>query len=209
MTYEPIPDKSIRPAIEALASADADIRRAYKTCGLPPDRRQKPGFACLLRMISGQQISVHAAKAINDRLAAAARPLTASNFLRLSDGDLREIGFSRQKVIYGRALAEAVVSRSLNLGALSRQADAEVIKRLTAVKGIGRWTADIYLLFALQRPDIWPVDDLAVVVAAQKLKGLDLRPTRKEMLALGEAWRPHRSAAARFLWHYYRHPGVA
>ena len=209
MIYDPIPDESIRPAIEALAALDGDIAAAYKACGLPPDRRQKPGFACLLRMISGQQISVQAAGAINDRLAAAAWPLTASNFLKLTDADLREIGFSRQKMLYGRALAEAVASRALNLGALRRQSDEEVIKRLTAVKGIGRWTADIYLLFALQRPDVWPVDDLAVVVAAQKLKGLPARPSRKEMLALGEAWRPHRSAAARFLWHYYRHPGVA
>lgn len=203
------PDETLRPALEALAAADADLARAYAGCGLPPVRRQDPGFAGLIRMITGQQVSVASARAIIGRLEAAARPLTPRKFLALDDGDLRAIGFSRQKVVYGRALAEDILARRLNLKALPDRSDAEVAQQLLQVKGIGRWTTDIYLLFALQRPDIWPVDDLAVVVATQRLKGLDERPDRKTMLALGEAWRPHRSAAARLLWHYYRHPGVA
>ncbi len=203
------PDHSLRPALDDLARRDAELARAYRLCGLPPMRAVPRGFAGLLRIIVGQQVSAHAAGAINKRLRAAARPLTARRFLALDDEALRAIGLSRQKMLYARALAEDVLARRLDLAAVARLPDEEAIAALCQAKGVGRWSAEIYLLFALRRPDVWPVDDLAVRVALQRLKGLPERPDRAVMLALGEAWRPHRSAAARFLWHAYRHPGLA
>ena len=205
----PVPDESLRPALDALAERDAEIARAYAICGLPPVRRQAPGFDGLIRMIIGQQLSVHAARAIVERLEAALGTLSPEGFLKLTEEDVVQIGLGRAKHRYGRALADAVLSGELDLPALAGMEDDEATAQLTQVKGIGRWTADIYLLFALQRPDVWPVDDLAVVVATQRLKARPERPTRLEMLEIGEPWRPYRSAAARFLWHFYRHEGVA
>ena len=202
------PDKSLRPALEALAARDPDIARHYEACGLPPVRRQKTGFAGLLRIIMAQQVSAASAAALNARLAAAATPLTPSSFLALDDAALRRIGLSRPKMRYGRALAEDVQSRRIDLSRLARLGDEEAIAHLVQAKGVGRWTAEIYLLFALRRPDVWPADDLAVQTAAQRLKGLETRPRGEVMRALAEPWRPYRSAAARFLWHLYRHPGV-
>jgi DNA-3-methyladenine glycosylase II len=205
----PPPDERLRPAMDALAAADPDIAEAYGRCGLPPERGSESGFAGLIRMIAGQQVSVQSARAIIERLEARADPLTAEIFLALSDDDLRAVGFSRPKMAYGRLLAEAIAGGSLDIEGLVELEDEAVVAALTAVKGIGRWTAEIYLLFALKRPDVWPAGDLALCVAAQHLKKLAARPDPKAMAALGEAWRPHRSAAARFLWHLYRHPGVA
>jgi len=209
MFPDPIPDQRLRPALEALAAADPDFAEAYARCGLPPERGSEPGFPGLIRMIAGQQVSVQSAAAIIARLEARAAPLTAETFLALTDDDLRAVGFSRPKMAYGRILAEAIAGGGLDLDGLHGLDDEAAIAALTAVKGIGRWTAEIYLLFALRRPDVLPAGDLALCVAAQHLKKLDARPDPKALLALGEAWRPHRSAAARFLWHLYRHPGVA
>ncbi len=206
--YAPPPDESLRPALEALSACDPDIARAYALCGLPPERRRAPGFAGLLSIMCAQQVSAQSARAIIGRLAAAADPLTPEAFLRLDDATLRAIGFSRQKVRYGRALAEDVLARRIDLAAVGELDDQAAIEHLVQAKGVGRWTAEIYLLFALRRPDVWPVDDLAVCVAAQRLKSLEERPARATMLEIGAPWRPHRSAAARFLWHYYHHPGV-
>ncbi len=203
------PDPTLRPALEALAARDPEIATAYQACGLPPVRGSEPGFAGLIRMIAGQQVSTQSARAIITRLEAALDPMTAEGFAALDDETLRSVGFSRMKVVYGRALASAILEGSLDIAALDRLDDAEVTAALTAVKGIGRWTAEVYLLFAMGRPDVWPAGDLAVVKAAQHLKGLAERPSEKAMRILAEPWRPHRSAAARFLWHYYRHEGVA
>jgi DNA-3-methyladenine glycosylase II len=208
MHSDPPPDESLRPALEALAACDADFARAFAHCGLPPERRRPTGFAGLLSIMTAQQVSAQAARAIIGRLLAAADPLTPERFLALDEAAFKRIGFSRQKIRYGRALAEDVLVGRIDLEALAREDDEAAIGRLVQLKGVGRWTAEIYLLFALRRPDVWPVDDLAVCAAVQRLKGLDGRPPRETMLALGEPWRPHRSAAARFLWHYYHHPGV-
>lgn len=202
------PDTSLRPALEALAARDADIARCYLACGLPPVRRHKTGFAGLLRIIMAQQVSTAAAAAIIGRLDAAVKPLTPTGFLALDEAALKAIGLSRQKMRYGYALAEDILARRIDLRALAAMADEEAIAHLTQAKGIGRWTAEIYLLFALGRPDVWPAGDLAVQAAAQRLKNLKERPQGAAMAALGAPWRPYRSAAARFLWHLYRHPGV-
>ncbi|WP_340115865.1 DNA-3-methyladenine glycosylase 2 family protein [Pelagibius sp. 7325] len=209
MIPEPVPDERLRPALEALAAADPDIAEAYGRCGLPPVRGSAPGFAGLIRMIAGQQVSVQSAAAIIARLEARVEPLTADRFLTLSEDDLRAVGFSRPKMRYGRILAEEIAGGTLDIDGLEALDDAAVLAALTRVKGIGRWTAEIYLLFAMGRPDVMPAGDLALCVAAQHLKKLETRPDPKVMTALAEAWRPHRSAAARFLWHLYRHPGVA
>jgi len=205
----PVPDERLRPALEALAAADPDIAEAYGRCGLPPVRGSAPGFAGLIRMIAGQQVSVQSAAAIIARLEARVEPLTAEQFLTLSEDDLRAVGFSRPKMRYGRILAEEIAGGALDIDGLEALDDDAVLAALTRVKGIGRWTAEIYLLFAMGRPDVMPAGDLALCVAAQHLKKLEARPDPKAMTALAEAWRPHRSAAARLLWHLYRHPGVA
>ena len=199
MTVLPPPDESLRPALEALAARDRDLARAYAACGLPPVRRHETGFAGLLTIMTAQQVSAQSARAIAGRLKAEPGALTPDGFLALDEAATRRIGLSRPKVRYGRALAEAVLSGALDLAAVAG---------LTRVTGLGRWSAEIYLLFSLGRPDVWPAGDLAVCVAAQRLKRLDERPAGAAMVALGEPWRPHRSAAARFLWHFYRHPGL-
>jgi DNA-3-methyladenine glycosylase II len=209
MTQVPLPDESLRGDLEILAGRDGDLARAYAACGLPPVRHSPPGFAGLIRIIVGQQVSTASAAAILARLAETLPDFAAEAFLALDDKTLAAVGFSRAKIGYGRALAEAVAAGHLDPAEIERLADEEAIARLTAIKGIGRWTAEIYLLFALRRPDVWPAGDLAVVKALCSLKGLGARPGAVDMSRLAEPWRPHRSAAARLLWHYYRHAGVA
>jgi DNA-3-methyladenine glycosylase II len=147
---------------------------------------------------------VASADAILGRLDEAVSALTPEGFLALDDSALKAIGFSRQKTAYVRGLAAGLVEGRVDLDGLARLDDEAAIAELVKIKGIGRWSAEIYLLFSLKRPDIWPVDDLAVVVAVQRLKGLAERPDRAAMLEIGEPWRPWRSVAARLLWHYYR-----
>ena len=187
-----------------LGRRDPDIARAHREAGTPALRRREPGFAALLDIILAQQLSAASADAIRRRLAEFAGPVTPEGFLALDDARLRAIGFSRQKILYGRGLAEAVMSGTLDLARVHRMGDEDAIAAITQMKGLGRWSAEVYLLFALTRPDIWPVDDLAVVVAVQRLKRLKERPGRARMLEIAEPWRPWRSIAARLMWHYYR-----
>jgi DNA-3-methyladenine glycosylase II len=147
-------------------------------------------------------VSLASARAAFDRLTAAA-PLTPENFLRLSDAQLLSIGFSRQKASYCRGLSVALDSGQLDLEALDALDDEQARAALTRLKGIGPWTADIYLLMALCRPNIWPAGDLALVQALQEVKGLGRRPNTVEALAIAETWHPWRAAAARILWHWY------
>lgn len=197
-------ETGLRPALAALAETDADMARALADVGPPPMRPWEPGFPTLLRIILGHQVSLASARAIFARLHAAADPLTPERLLALDDEALRAAGLSRAKMIYGRALAEALVEGRLDLDALPQLDDDAARAQLVAVHGIGAWTADIYLLLALRRPDVWPAGDLALAVGAQAVKGLAARPNAREMVALAEPWRPWRGAAARLLWHYYR-----
>lgn len=198
----------LRPAMEALAARDRDIARAYEICGLPPLRRQPASFAGMVNIIAAQQLSVHAARTIRERLEAAVDPLTAENFLALPEDAGRRLGLSRQKYRYLHGIAEAAHAGALDFDKLAGMPDDEAMARLTAMKGVGRWTAEIFLLFAMERPDVFPAQDLALQVAGQRVKGLESRPGDRELRELAEAWRPYRSVAARFLWHYYRHPGA-
>ncbi|MEE8499587.1 MAG: DNA-3-methyladenine glycosylase 2 family protein [Kiloniellales bacterium] len=208
MPARPRPDETLRPALEALSACDPDIERHYQAYGLPPRRRRPRGFSGLIHIIAAQQLSAASANAIIARLEAAASPLTPETFLALDAAAMKEIGLSRPKTRYGRALAEDLLEGRIDLAALAGLDDEAAIERLVQAKGIGLWSAEIYLLFALGRPDVWPADDLAVQVAVQRVKDLPERPLRARMVEIAEPWRPHRSAAARFLWHVYRHPGL-
>jgi DNA-3-methyladenine glycosylase II len=208
MWYHPEPDLSLRPVLEELSRRDADIARAYAICGLPETRNRKPGFPGLVRIVIGQQVSAGAARVIAERLDAALSPITPEVMLRATPARLRKAGLSRAKIAYLKGLARAIETGALDFDAIARQDDAEAMASLRAHKGIGRWSAELYLLFSLRRPDVWPAGDLAVRAAVRRLKRLRAVPDEKRMDRIAEPWRPHRSAAALFLWHYYRHPGV-
>ena len=177
--------------------------RSWRARGPPPLWDRAPGFPTLIHIILEQQVSLASAQAAFDRLRAAADPLTPDRFLDLTDAELLAIGFSRQKARYGRELATAVIDGSLALDRLPELDDEAVHRALIDVPGIGPWTAAVYLLMVLGRPDVWPVDDIALAQAVAEVKGLDRRPGPREMAELGEPWRPWRSVAARLLWHDY------
>ncbi|HSS36328.1 MAG TPA: DNA-3-methyladenine glycosylase 2 family protein [Patescibacteria group bacterium] len=199
----PLDATTLADATAALAAADPDLAAIVARWGVPPLWERAPGFPTLVHIILEQQVSLASAQAAFDRLLLAADPLTPSAFLALSDGELLASGFSRQKTRYGRGLAAAILDGSLDLDGLSGLSDADVERALTAVPGIGPWTATIYLLMVLGRPDVWPVGDIALAQAVAEVKGLDGRPDADEMARLGDAWRPWRSVAARLFWHDY------
>ncbi len=195
--------RTMRNDLRALAQNDGHVAAALERFGYPELRRRPPGFETLLRAIVFQQISIHAAAAIWKRIEATVTPLTAAAYCAVGDDRLRVCGLSRQKLAYARSLAELVASGDVPLGALDTMEDQEAIDQLIKIKGVGRWTAEVYLMFALGRRDMFPADDLGLVVGMQRLKRLRQRPDRKRMLKLGEPWRPRRSAAAHLLWHYF------
>jgi DNA-3-methyladenine glycosylase II len=189
--------------VRALADHDSHLAEVVQKYGRPPLWVREPGFPTLVYIILEQQVSLASAKAAFDRLNAAVRPLTPRRFLKLSDANLLRIGFSRQKTLYTRLLAESLSRRHFDLRYLHELHDDAARKMLTAFKGIGNWTADIYLLSALRRPDIWPVGDLALATAVQEVKHLRHRPSPERLEKLSQPWRPYRAVAARLLWHAY------
>lgn len=203
MNLRPLDARSYRRGLTELGSRDADLGRVLHELGPPPMWDRPPGFSTLVHIILEQQVSLASARACFEKLMAGVGELTPVSLLALDDAALKCIGFSRQKTEYARMLATALIDGDLDLDALSRLTDDEVRRQLIRLKGIGRWTADIYLLMALGRPDVWPAGDLALVAAAQLVKGLQTRPTPEEFQQLGEAWRPWRSVAARLLWYHY------
>ena len=196
--------EAIRADLDALAADDAHVAAAVALVGYPAERRRPAGFDTLLRIVVGQQLSTKAAASIYARLEQALDGQVAARpFLALADDRLRAVGFSRSKVAYARGLAEAVADGTLDLGGLAGLADDEAQAVLTRLKGVGPWSAQMYLMFSLGRPDVWPGDDLAVRAGLTRIKGLDQRPTARQTEALAEGWRPRRSAAALLCWHYY------
>ena len=194
----------LRHALAALAGQDADVARAIARVGHPAPRRRPPGFATLLRIITAQQISTKAAAAIEGRLEAAmGATADPAAYLALDDVTLRACGLSARKVVYGRALAGAIAEGRLALAGFDAVSDDAVIEALTALPGFGRWSAEIYLLFALDRLDVLPADDLALQIGFQRLKRLPARPKAKSFRAMTEGWAPWRGAGAILLWHYY------
>ena len=193
----------LREAVGVLAGRDPDLDAIVRRHGAPPMWARPPGYPTLIRIILEQQVSLSSARAAYDHLEEAIGEITPANFLRLDDAELKTVGFSRQKTRYGRLLADEILDGSFNIDALGDLPDDEVRARLVELKGIGRWSADIYLLMALRRPDVWPHGDLALVSAVKRIKGLDKAPTHEEWDGIGEAWRPWRSVAARLAWFDY------
>ncbi len=197
-------DAEIKRQLGILRRRDENVARALKSAGMPGARVMKPGFATLIRIIVDQQVSVAAGAAIWAKLSrAAGGSVTAPRLLALGETGLRAAGLSGQKARYALGLAEGVAARRLNFASLGRARDEDVRETLIAYKGIGLWTADIYLMFGMGRPDIWPVGDLALQIGAQLLHGLKAKPTPKEMELIAEPWRPYRSSASILLWRYY------
>jgi len=196
--------KQIINDIDNIACIDADVAVAVVDLGYPQPRIRAQGFETFFTTIVGQQISTEAAAAIMKRVRDLLPRLDASSLLNLPGGALREAGLSMRKVEYAQGLASAILDGVLNPDDLPALNDAEAIKAISAIRGFGLWSAEIYLMFSLQRGDIFPAGDLALQVALQRLKGLEARPTQKQARALIEHWSPWRSAGSLFLWHYYR-----
>jgi len=194
---------SLHAAVDALAAREAAFARVLERLGQPEPRKSDPGVTTLLRTIVGQQVSVAAARSMWAKLEAVyGSPPDLAKILDASDEALRLAGLSRQKAGYARSLAQLVLSGELDLAHLPED-DEEAIALLTRIKGIGRWSAEIYLLFAEGRTDVWPAGDLAVQVEIGRILGLDGKPSEKLLRELGEAWRPYRGAAAVLAWHSY------
>ena len=185
-----------------VLSSDSRLRIVYETYGVPPLWDREPGFATLVQIILEQQVSLASAKACFDKLAVCLGNVTPDGVLSLSDGELRAVGFSRQKAAYARHLSEAILEKRLNLDSLRLLPDSEVKSELIKLNGIGEWTSDIYLLMALLRPDVMPKGDIALHSAWHRLSG-EPRPSSDEFLVIAERWKPYRSVAARMLWHFY------
>jgi DNA-3-methyladenine glycosylase II len=196
--------EQLRTSIDALAAVEPAFARALDRAGYPEPRIRDRGYETLLRTIVGQQVSVAAAQSNWNKLAAALGDLTDPDIVAAaSDETLRAAGLSRQKAAYARSLADEVTSGRLDLADLPAD-DEEAIAQLVRIKGIGRWSAEIYLLFAEGRPDIWPAGDLAVQIEVGRILGHAERPSEKLTRELAETWRPHRGAAAILAWHHYK-----
>jgi DNA-3-methyladenine glycosylase II len=194
---------TLHESLEALAAVEPAFAAVLEQHGKPEPRNSERGATTLLRTIVGQQVSVAAARSMWAKLEAAyGSPPDLSKILKASDEDLRAAGISRQKAGYARSLAQLVLSGELDLEALPKD-DEEAIELLTRIKGIGRWSAEIYLLFAEGRRDVWPAGDLAVQIQIGRLLGMEDRPSEKALREIAERWRPHRGAAAVLAWHSY------
>ncbi|KMS54957.1 HhH-GPD [Novosphingobium barchaimii LL02] len=198
----------LRSGLDAIARIEPSIARALEVAGYPEPRIRPTGYATLLRTIVGQQVSVAAAASVWTRLETLLGEGIHPETLLAAEFDaLRGCGLSRQKQGYARSLCELVIAGSLDFNDLPTD-DEEAIAQLVQIKGIGRWSAEVYLLFAEGRPDIWPAGDLAVQAGLHKLLRLNERPSEKLTRELAESWRPHRGAAAIFTWHCYNNPAL-
>lgn len=194
-----------RAALRRLYRIDPRLAAIERAAGPLHWRIRPPGFATLLSAVVGQQISNSAANAIRARLEAAMPCGTPRGFLGLSEGDLRAVGLSGQKIAYGRGLAEACAEGRLDPAAIGAMGDEDAIATISALKGFGRWSAEVYLLFAHARRDVFPAADLALAASATHLLELADRPKEKPFRELAETWAPYRGLAARLLWHHWRH----
>jgi len=204
--------KSLTDAAAYLAARDNDLARLLETDGVPPLWARKPSFSTLIHIILEQQVSLTSALAMYRRLVDNLAPFTPNRFLEVGSSHLRSLGITRQKSAYCINVAEAILAGQLDLKAISQMDDIAAVGILTRIKGIGPWTAEIYLLTALRRPDIWPSRDIALTNTVRKVKELHEHPSPSTLSRVAEAWRPFRSVAARMLWHHYlsgKTPGVS
>jgi DNA-3-methyladenine glycosylase II len=201
-----ISNEALRESLDALAAREPAIAAALVHAGYPPPRVNERGYATLLRTIIGQQVSIASARAIWGKLEGVLGEVADPAIMaQASDETLRSAGLSRQKIGYARSLAEEVVSGRLDLEKLPEE-DEDAIEQLVRIRGIGRWSAEIYLLFAEGRRDIWPAGDLAVQIAIGRMLGLPNKPTERQLRQLAEPWSPHRGPLAIFAWQYYASP---
>jgi DNA-3-methyladenine glycosylase II len=199
----PLTRRTLLIAVRALANADPTLAASVERFGPPPLWARDPSYATLVHLVLEQQVSLASARAAFDRLEVAlAGTIEPGAFLELSDAQLRAIGFSRQKAGYARDLATALAD-GFDLEGLADLPDEDVRSSLMRLRGIGRWTADIYLIMCLRRPDVWPHGDQALATAARELLELPARPTVDALELRARSWRPHRATAARILWHHY------
>lgn len=196
-------EANFRSAIRELTDSDPWLAKAVLTYGQPDYWHRASGFSTLVLFILEQQVSLASAAATFNRLRTRVGEVTPEGVLIPSDDELRADGFSRQKTRYMRLLAEAVLAEQIDLDGLQRLDDQDVRRRLVALTGIGPWTAEVYLLACLRRPDVWPIHDRALQVATAEVLELAGVPDPDELETIGERWRPHRSSAARLLWHSY------
>ena len=196
-------DASLARAAKLLARRDADLGFIFKNFGPPPLWARRPGFSTLVKIILEQQVSLASAASLFARLKKSVVPFQPARLIELGEPHLKSQGLTRQKTAYCLHLAESVKKKRLRLSQLSLMSDDEVKAALMQIKGLGAWSADVYLLMAMLRPDIWPAGDLALAIAITDLKKLPSRPTPDQVIQIGEPWRPYRSVAARMLWQYY------
>jgi len=201
--FKTLTNSRLVEAAELLAKSDVDFAGVLETYGPPPLWDRPPVFKTLVRIILEQQVSLASADAMYSRLTENIDPLTPVTMIDAGAGYLRSLGVTRQKATYFINVSMALENGELDLESLAKENDEIVLKKLTSVKGIGPWTAKIYLLMALCRPDVWPVGDIALATAYKNLKQTQQRPTQEELDEIAWAWRPHRATAARLLWHYY------
>jgi DNA-3-methyladenine glycosylase II len=194
-TYHSICDK--------LAQLDPDFAGIINTYSYPPFWSRPNTFESLVHIILEQQVSLASALSALNKLRERIQEVTPARILLLTDAELRECYLSRQKTAYIKYLAEAIISGQINLAAFEQMEDDEIRRHLTALKGIGNWTVDVYLMFALQRTDLFPVGDLAIVNAVKGLKLLPKETTKEELTVIAEQWQPYRTVASMMLWHYY------
>lgn len=194
----------ITAGMRALSQVDREIEQAFAEMGPPPPRIRPKGFETFLSTIVSQQISTEVARVILARVKDCLPEISADALLETKDQALREAGLSSRKIEYAKGMAEAVVSGSFDIQGLEGMSDDDAIANIMAVRGFGRWSAEIYLMFSLQRQDIFPADDLALRVALGRLKNLPDKPTAKQARELVAHWSPWRSVGSLFLWHYYR-----
>ncbi|MFT5659113.1 MAG: DNA-3-methyladenine glycosylase II [Gammaproteobacteria bacterium] len=203
---KPAPTKQIQinQHLDQIAKVDVDVKRGLEVLGYPAPRVRPPGFETLLSTVVGQQISTEAANAVMFRVQQLLPEMKAGCLLQLPIGALRQAGLSGRKVEYAEGLARAMMEGRFNPASLTDLNDQLAIESITSLRGFGPWSAEIYLMFCLDRPDVFPAADLALQVALQKLKGLQQRPTPEQARALIQHWAPWHSFGSLFLWHYYR-----
>jgi DNA-3-methyladenine glycosylase II len=192
---------SLAAAAVALAERDPHLAVIHQNHGTPPMWARRPGFPTLLRIVLEQQVSLISARAMLERLKSNIKPFTALGFIEAGEASLRSLGVTRQKAHYLVQVAQAFTNGQLNQ--LARMSDEDAHQALVSIKGVGPWTANIYLLMVLKRPDIWPDGDVALASAVGSLRKINPRPSFPELAKIAESWRPYRSVAARMLWQYY------
>ncbi len=186
--------------IQSILSADKMFAAIHKQYGIPPGWSRPPGFISLSKIILEQQVSLASANAHFIKLDSYIKEFTPSTILKLNDEEMRMCQISRQKATYLRALSIALLDKTIDLEKFSLLPETEIRKQLTGIKGIGTWTTDVYLMFCLQAKDIFPSGDIAIINTVKELTG---RKTKEEIISLSESWKPYRSLASYFLWHYY------